>query len=121
VASTKAPQGARSKQSKAARTEQSDKPQLVKFRDLELTLPPTVSATVAFDLAELEGGNTSAFALIRLLSSLLGKEQFAQIRQKLAQDGDTTEDLEEILTELAGEVFGAYGMTVGESQASAES
>ena len=66
-----------------------------------------------FDVVELEASENNALPLLRMLRTIVGAEQFGQIRNRIG----VSEDLGELLRE----VFAAYGITMGESSASPDS
>jgi hypothetical protein len=74
-----------------------------------------------FDWAEMEEPNGNAGPIIRFLKSLLGDEQAHQVRDKIAEDGVSFDDVEEVLMDLVNGIFGQYGMAEGDSDASQES
>lgn len=100
----------------AARREADDEaPKPLEWRGLEFTLPVTLPASAAFDLA----GASGAFGDIMFLASVLGPEQTRDLRAKLDADGVALD--EEGTQELGGlveSVCEAFGLTAGESEAS---
>ena len=98
----------------AARGEKKKTDRTVKFRGLDLSLPPALGSEVAFDYVELIEGEVAILpGSIRIVRSILGEEQWRSIRAKLASDGVEMEQLNEVLTELIKLVFGKYDLTAG--------
>lgn len=92
------------------------------FRDIKLVLPPVLPASFAFDSIEIEAtGGMHLGDIRRLIVGILGEQQWATVRQKIADDGDPMDNLATIMEELLEAVFAPYGMTLGESSASATS
>lgn len=104
----------------AAKREAEKKAPVAEFRGLELELPESLPASLAFDLFGL-GASSDASAQLRFLNTVLGLQQLEQIRAKLDEEGATFDQTDDILEELIGAVLGAYGTSAGESQASATS
>lgn len=88
------------------------------WRGIEFKLQDRLPATIAFDIADIENGAESLGPLFAFLTSLLGKDQLKQVRAKLEEDGDTFDDLPEILPELIDLALDPFGMSLGESEAS---
>lgn len=100
----------------AAADELDPQPKQVTFREVTLDLPEDLPGTILFDLTELEASG-NAMAVYRMLRSVLGPEQFATVRNQMTAD----DNVGELIDGLFDEVFGAYGITVGESSASEQS
>lgn len=110
-------------QAQKAIAELSDRPREGDFRGLKLRLPPKLPATFALDMAEVqasEGGSNMA-PTYRLIVGLIGESQWHAVRDFVAQSGDTMDDIGKILEELIGACTEPYGVTPGESEASATS
>jgi hypothetical protein len=104
----------------AARAETSEpESRTIDFRGLELTLPATMPGAVLFDVGLVD--EKDIVGMMRLLDSLIGREQYLQVRAKVAEDGLDVETVAEPLGELINDAFGAYGMKPGEAQASSGS
>lgn len=86
-------------------------PKVVEFHDLELTLPDELPPTVLFDLAIMQGDD---LALMRLLDTVLGRDQYLAVRAVFAHAGHALEAFAEELGGLAEKISGAYGLTSGE-------
>jgi len=97
------------------------KPKTVKFRDLELELPTDLPGTVAFDWAEIEDGKKDVSPVMNLIKSIVGRDQFNRIYEKVGDDGLGMEETLEAISKLSEEIFASYGTSLGESQASADS
>lgn len=91
----------------------------VTFRGVDIKLAPKLPATLLFDLTEIEIAGESPLAVLRLLRSLVGPEQFRLIRNRVesAEEDDGFEDV----GSLVSNIFEQYGLTVGEASASDDS
>jgi hypothetical protein len=116
MSQTKKAAAPKSSKAKAARAEKAPEPKSFEWRGLTLTLPKTLPGTLLFDLASLESGNLGA--TIAVLHSLLGAEQVATVRQKVAEDEIPFEDVFEEVDALLHGVIDVYGVAPGESSAS---
>lgn len=101
----------------AATGEVDGTPKTVDWRGITFTLPPVLPGELIFDFAEIEDAEGTG-PLVRLLKSMLGDEQVAQIRGKIAEDHVPLSEVGEALSELMSLVFDAYGVSAGESPAS---
>lgn len=110
-------------QAAKAIAEMKSKPRTGEFRGVKLTLPDQLPATFVFDIAEMQADETGTdFAVVhRLMVSLLGDEQWRAMRRKIAEDGDSLDDITPLMEEMFGAVTDAYGVELGESEASATS
>lgn len=109
----------RSSRGAAARSEKGqDGPKRIDWRGLELELPEVLPGTLYFDFADLSENEDDPGAQLRLLKSMVGDDQVRQVRQKIADDGVTFDEIGDVLGDLFESVFAAYGSTVGESEAS---
>lgn len=97
-------------QAAAASGEAKGENKTVDFREITLTLPPELPATLLFDVTELEVAGQNPMPVFRLLRSLVGPDQFAEIRNALNPDDDAMS----LIDELLGSIFGAYGIELGE-------
>lgn len=98
----------------AARAEKTAQERTCTWRGLEFTLPAQLPATVAFDLADLQDQGEDFTLVLRLLRSLMGEEAITAVRRQLAVDGDSMDELGDVIVELCGEVLGGYGISLGE-------
>lgn len=107
----------------AALAELENAPRLSTFRGVALTLPPKLPATFALDMAAVQAseGENNLGPIYNLLVGSLGVEQWGKVREKIAQDGDSMDDIGEILQELLEAITAPYNMEPGESPASATS
>lgn len=105
LAAAKAPGGSAAA---AAIDETNPQVKTVEFRGLTLTLPEELPATIGFDFIELEN-EAGAMPLLRLLRSLLGKDQFIAVRN--AMDG--ADDVFGVVDGLFADIFEQYGMDQG--------
>src|SRR4051812_6175469 len=98
-------------QAAKAIAEMKDKPRTGDFRGVKLTLPAQLPATFIFDVAEMQADETGTdFAVVhRLMVSLLGDEQWRAMRRKIAEDGDSLDDITPLMEEMFGAVTDAYG------------
>lgn len=97
-----------------------DKPRVGTFRGIELTLPPVLPASFAFDCMEIDESGRSTLTDVRaIIVGLVGVDQWRQIREKIKADGDPMESVDPILEELIDSVTAPYGLNLGESPASA--
>lgn len=96
------------------------KPRIGSFRGIELTLPPTLPASFAFDCMEIGEGDGSTLTDMRaLVVGLVGADAWKLVLDKIRADGDPIESVDPILEELIDSVTAPYGMNLGESPASA--
>lgn len=115
------PRPAAAKKAAAARVETNGGTQARSFqwRDLEIALPAQLPATIAFDVADLQANEDNALTpMFQLLEGLFGRDQLQKVRGQLAKDGETLDDLPEILVELVGAALEPFGVSLGESEAS---
>lgn len=112
---------AAAKKAAAARAEKTPDAKTFTWRDLTFDLPAQLPATVAFDFADMAESDSGPLAAFRLLGSIIGNDHLAEIRKKIAADGDTVDDLETIIGELFTAAFEPYGISLGESPASPSS
>lgn len=101
--------------------EQNGKPTTIEWQGIEIALPSKIPGTLLFDYEGLDT-NTGAMAFLR---SLLGDDQYAVVREKVASEGFDLAEAERALLNgdesLFSKVAGAIGASAGESQASAGS
>jgi hypothetical protein len=103
----------------AARAEAKPKPKKFTWRGLRLTLPAELPLELMFDIAELEAVDENPMPIFRLLRTMLGPEQFTDVRNKFADIG--TKNGDDPLGGLVEGILSKYGVTLGESKASSES
>lgn len=104
----------------AARADK-DGPKRIDFRGVELELPDVLPGTLYFDFADLSDNEDDPGAQMRLLKSLIGDEQVATVRQKVADDGVSFDEIPTVIIGLFESALAAYGSTVPESSASPSS
>lgn len=90
----------------------------VSFHGLTLTVPAKIPGTLAFDLAALEqtegDNNKSGFAeLIKMLDTLLGAEQVAKVKEKVASKKISLDDVTTELLGLIGKIIEKAGSSTG--------
>jgi hypothetical protein len=99
----------------AARAERKPKEKKLRFKGLNFTLPPELPETILFDFIALEGAEDDPRPLFRLIESVLGTSQMVALRNAIARsDKVTMEDIPPLIEAI----FGKYGLTPGESEAS---
>lgn len=92
----------------AARSEAKGEAKTATFRDLTLSLPPTLPASVAFDFM---GGDDDPSMPFRVMRDVLGDDQYQQVRD--AVTGDSIDNLGEIVSDLLNSVLEQYGLSAG--------
>jgi hypothetical protein len=95
----------------AARSEKSPKGKTLKFKGLTVKLPPTLPDTLLFDMAEIEAAGENPMPVFRMLRSVLGPEQFGEVRAAVEAGTIKVADLDDFITQI----FGKYGLSPGES------
>lgn len=105
--------------------ELSNDPRLGVFRGIALTLPPKLPATWALDMASVQAGASAGSndlgPTYQLFVGVLGVEQWIKVRNKIGEDGQGMDEIGEIFSELLEAITAPYGVTTGESPASAPS
>lgn len=92
------------------------------FRGVQFKLPASLPATFIFDVGEMQAGDGTDFSVVhRLMVGVLGAESWRAVRDRIASDGDSIDDLEGLMEELFAAVMAPFGMTPGESGASTAS
>jgi hypothetical protein len=88
----------------------------VEWESLTFALPPEMPAVALMDRADMESSNDSG-AIIRLLRTVLGPEQFMAARNRVVEisNSDMSDQIEKI-TDLIGAVMNAYGTDEGKSE-----
>lgn len=84
---------------KAAAAEAPDATVSFEWRGITLTRPAKLPASLAFDLADM-AESTDFSVVVRLLTTVIGAEQFTLVRAKIAEDGDSLDDLANVLQEF---------------------
>jgi hypothetical protein len=113
MAATKGKKAAPRKKGAAARSEKSGKAKVVDFRGLELKLPTKLPGTILFDLADLETGNDLR-GVTEFLKSVVGAGQYQAIRNKVAEDGITIDEVDQVLLGLFEDILETAGLGSGE-------
>lgn len=109
-----------SKKGEAARAEKKDGPATFDFRGLELVLPKKLPLSFAFKWRQVQKDrNGDQFAILDVIETLLGAEQFAAIERQIDEEGLTIDDDAQVLVDLIEGVIEAFGVSLGESTASA--
>lgn len=108
--STTSKKGAAANKAAAARAEKKPAPRKLTWKGLKLELPPELPDTLLFDITEMEAAGDSGLAAFRMLRSLLGQDQFLQVRNAL--DRKEIEPLD--IADLFEAVLAKYGLTSGE-------
>ncbi len=102
--------------------ETKNKPKVGVFRGVKLTLPAVLPASFAFDAMEIEvAGGMQLADIRRVVVSLAGEDGWRQVREKVAADGDPMDAIGDLMTELLTAIFEPFGVSLGESPASAVS
>lgn len=101
--------------------ELSDEPRIGAFRGVPLTLPAKLPATFALDMAEVQAseGGEDLGPTYRLIVGILGHAQWVAVRNVIGEAGDSMDQIGDIFAELLGAITEPYGVTPGESEASA--
>jgi hypothetical protein len=104
----------------AARAETTPEPRTVEFDGLTLTLATDFPEEIFFDMIESEASQAEGnpgneyIVNLRLLRSLVGPDQFTDIRHRFGRNPEKVVD-------LVNAVLEQYGLTMGESSASPDS
>lgn len=110
--------GGRAREAAAAQRETDPEPITFDWRGLTLELPPVAPLALAFDLASMD--TLSEAAIIRALGGVLGDAQFRALRNHLVALRIGLDDHAAFM-ELVDGILGRFGITLGESPASAGS
>jgi hypothetical protein len=105
---------ASSNSASAARSEKKPRAKTITWQGLKLKLPAELPPGVAFDIVEAEASD-NPMSVLRTLRSILGSEQFVQVRYKFEELGEDAK-----AGDLIDAVFNKYGVGLGESSASAK-
>lgn len=116
AAKPSAKRAAASRKGAAARAEVAARPaaKQVEFRGHTFTLPDELPATLLFDITDLEVAGNDPMPVFRLLRSLLGPDQFTELRNLVAGDEQIVHTIDELIEDL----FAQYGVSLGERSAS---
>lgn len=109
---------AASEKGAAARREAADEGPTLEFHGLTLQLPAKLPGSVVWRYGILRDNDVIGAA--RIIESMVGREQYNAIMDKLDEIGVTYDD-EEGMTEIgqmAQNILEAYGMSQGEAEAS---
>lgn len=113
------PETTRKTKAKAARDEKKAKAPSFKWRTIKFDLPVKLPGVIALDFAEMMAGDDASLSGLRkLIITMVGESQYGVLYRKLADDGDSLDDIADVLMEFVNGVFAAYGVEEGESQAS---
>lgn len=95
-------------------------PPTVEFLGHTLTLPARLSGLLVRTIAELETSLTTSptGALVQTLRVLLGDDTYEQMWATVAAEGASLPEMDALLTRLLEDIYSAYGMAEGESEAS---
>jgi hypothetical protein len=88
----------------------------VEWEGITLSVPNELPAEVLFDFADLETSE-SPMPMLRLLKTLVGDEAFLELRAKVAEKGSDFA----VVMDCISVVADTYGISLGESSASADS
>lgn len=87
----------------------------VEWQGLTFAIPPELPAVALLDQVEMETSQNLT-AMIRLLHTVLGVDQYHQARNRVVELSDKTmENQVENIVDLVNTVFNAYGVDEGES------
>lgn len=116
MSTTKAPESksaAARKKAAAAASGKDDKQKTVDFHGLKLVIAEEPLGTILFDIADLEGGR-EFIGTMELIKSLLGREQYQAVRNKVAEEGLKLGEMEDALAQLVGDILESSGLGQGE-------
>lgn len=99
----------------AALAEKKNDVKTFEFRGITLTLEHKVlPGTLYFDFAAIEKNQQSMTAQVELIRSLIGDDQLAVVRDKVAEDEIPLTDMDSVFAGLFDSALEAYGITSGE-------
>lgn len=112
---------ARPRKDEAARAEKNGQPKEIEYRGVTLTLPPKLLGSVPFRVGVLR--DDDIIGASKLMQSILGEVEFQKVLDKMDEDGIDINDADGLseVGELIQKALAQYGMSPGESQASAAS
>jgi hypothetical protein len=97
-------------------------PKSVEWKDLNLKLPNQLPGDVLFSFAafeeQLEAGEIRLTSNLRLVKSIVGPAQAAEVRATANAEGWSMQGTADEIGELLKEILGQYGLGLGESSAS---
>lgn len=104
----------------SAVAENTPAPRIVKYRGLEISVPPSSEwgSEMYYLVGEWQDGDQSPRLTTRMLSEMIGDEQLALVRRKHAEDGVKFVEMELATVELFNAIFAEFGTSTGESEAS---
>ena len=117
TAPTRKPAAARKAAAARAEKQTEPDPNVLEFEGLTLRLPTEFPEEIFFDMIEseasqAEGNGANEYLVnLRLLRSLVGPDQFTEIRHRFGRDSDK-------VVALFDAVLEKFGLTMGESEAS---
>lgn len=116
--------GAKSKAAKAAAETAPEKKSIV-WEGMTLDLPDDAPGGLLFDFYDFEEsqrtGSERIGPVLDLVRSLVGDDQFEQIRVMVKKSGTSLEETFLNISNLLSELLEQYGMALGESSASQDS
>lgn len=102
----------------AATAEAQAEPKRVQFRGIEFTLPDKMPGSLLWDFSDLESTDDATAATMRMLESLLGRDQYLAARRKVVEDKISFDEIEDVIGELMKSIFDVYGLDLGKPSAS---
>jgi hypothetical protein len=108
------------KRAAAARAETEPAARVVKYRGLDLSVPPASEwgSEMYYLVLEWQAGDQSDKLALDILVEMVGQDQLALIRQKQREDGVKFVEMQSATLEVFNAIFGEFGTSVGESEAS---
>lgn len=108
------------KRAAAAREEKTPTARVVEYRGIDITVPPASQwgSEMYYLVLDWQDGDQSDKLAHDILIEMIGAEQFALVRQKHREDGVKFVDMQKATLELFNTIFGEFGTSVGESEAS---
>lgn len=107
----------------AARAEKTPEPRIVEYRGLKLAVPPSSEwgSELYYLTVDMQADGATDMLAIQIVKELIGDDQFALVREKQREAGLKFVDMQNATIELFNTIFGEFGTSVGESEASAAS
>jgi len=109
------------KKAAAATSEVTPEPKRIDFRGIEFTLPEKMPGSLLWDFSDLESTDDATAATMRMLESLLGRDQYLAARRKVVEEGIPFDEIEDVIGELMASIFDVYGLDLGKQAASGAS
>lgn len=104
----------------AARAERNGTRLESEFRGVAFTLPPSLPASILFDIEEIKANQGAQFEELReMIVGLIGVDAWRAVRRKMREDADSMDKAGDLFVELLGAITTPYGVTAGEPSASA--